>query len=280
MIKVFNSTVLSLILYCIISCDSKQQIDSTQDGRDIDDTVNRCAQIGSYDFIDRDFKKYYHSYLDPQDSCFLRTFIHFYRDSIKEKSYRSFKNCYISSVRDYKLYFNFSIVKRHDSDDYFFYGLYDVHDLAFSTKYQLGSLVPFKNDALNDLINFLLKDRLPGMPHRRRQLLELYLTNLYYTIYDDMDDAPIPIFDRSLSLEKFIDKYKNKYNASMIETLFTEEVRDNLFIFEINYVGAIIFKVDFNQDGLIKIEEFIAPKIDRVKSFRSDGLPDYLNICR
>jgi len=280
MLRTSKCTIFLLVLCCSVACDTKRHENDKVVNANVSSEA-RCFQIENESFIERDFNRYYHNYLESQDSCFLRAFIHFYYDSIKMKSYRSFRNCYISSIRDYKLYFNFSIVKkRYGSDDSFFYGLYDVHDLIFSDKHKLGSLIPFKNDALNDIINFLLKGEMPDKPHVRRQLLELYLINLYYTVYDDLDDAPIPIFDRSLSFTQFIEEYKNRDNSAMIDKIVTEQVRDNLFIFEINYVGAIIFKVDFDSDGTIKIDEFLAPRIDRVKSFRSDGLPDYLDTCR
>ena len=280
MVKNFNWTIFLLLLCCIVSCNNGQRSNDVPPSNKVDDSTKRCFQIKSYDFLDRDFNKYYDNYLESQDSCFFRAFIRFYRDSIKIKSYRSFKNCFISSVSDNKLNLSFSIVGKTDQENQFFYAHYDIYELIFSTKNKLGSMVPFKNNALNDVMNVLLKIELPEKDFQRRRLFEVYLINLYYTIYDGIDEAPIPIFDRLLSRRQFIEKYKNRDNALMIEEKLPENINNKLIIFEIDYIGAVIFKYDFTPSGTVQIEEFIVPKVDRVKAFRPDVLPDYLDVCR
>jgi len=230
-------------------------------------------------FINQDFEKYYRGYFAEQDSCFFRAFLEFYFDSTKNIPYRSFDNIYIASIEDSQIMFNFSVIKMKDSNESFFYGLYDIYDLMFSNKVALGGVIPYQNAALNEVLNKLIKGKIPEYEGQQRKLLEVYLINLYYTSFHKMNEIPAPFFDRILSGTQLLEKYRNQQNATTLDSLIARK-RENIFILENDFFGAIIFEYHFDTERKIQITEYLLPKIDRIKQFLPDAMPPYLKSCR
>ena len=243
---------------------SKKEVSSTFSAQDLT-------------FINQDFEKYYKGYFEEQDSCFFRAFLNFYFDSTRYIPYRSLKECDISTIHDDQIVFDFSVIRRHKTNEYLFYGLYDIYELIHSNKIKLGSVVPFENKALNDVLNLLLDGNLPEYESLRSQLLKTYIISLYYCNFEGIDGVPAPIFSKTMSFDDFVDEYRNSDNSSLIDSLSIS--KNQLFIFEVDYIGAVIFKYNFTSAAHVNIEEFIVPKTDRLKIMRSDGTPDYLRTC-
>jgi len=268
--RVLLSISIALFLY---GCSGKQESIKLESSS----ITTQNFSIIDPSFIERDFAKYYNGYFKNQDSCFFKAFVKFYFDSSRYIPYRSLKECDISTIHDDQIVFDFSLIRKHKTNEYLFYGLYDIYELIHSDKIKLGSVVPFENKALEDVLNELLKGNLPAYESLRAQMLKAYIVSLYYWNFEGIDGVPAPIFSKTLSFDEFVDKYRSHDNSSAIDSLPAS--KKQLFVFEMNYIGAVIFRYDFTSDGHIMIEEFIVPKIDRIKVMRSDGTPDYLDSC-
>lgn len=229
--------------------------------------------------VDRDFHKYYTGCFDKQDSCFFRTEINYEYDTTEVVPYFSFNNCIIHHGSCDQIKFDFSVLTKRDSEDLYFYGHYDTYELVFSDASYQGKIIPFNNIALNEILNQFIQLKRPPGEYERFTLLETFLTNIYFTNYYSFINVKTPFFEDTLPPGQFRSRYRNKENAVLFDQLFDKDNTNRMLIFENKFFGAVVFKYHFAENNSLKIEEFVMPRIDRVKQFLTDGLPDYLSPC-
>jgi hypothetical protein len=277
-----KSQTLFFALIALLSCNgSNREVLNEVDKADNNagNTIDPILKSDVKSTINKDFHKYYTGYLKEQDSCFFRSSINHGYNTTEIAPFVFFNDCIMHHGVCEQIKLDFSIMKRIGSDSLYFYIHQDTYELTFSDKSTLGTIIHFNNAALNNILNSFIRLQTPIGEYERFPLLETYLTNIYFSSYEDFANVKHPFFDRTLSLGELNKNYRNKKNGVEFDELFKDKDTSRMLIFENRYFGSIIFRYEFLKDNTFRIEEFIMPKTDRVKQFLGDTVPDYLRPC-
>lgn len=272
----------SLLLFAIVllfgSC-RRTESNVAQQGEGNRRPIKFLSQADVKQVVEEQFKETYDGNFNTQDSCLFRAYVNHEFTSNEIVPFNYFENCLIFHGTEQTISFHFLVLGSSDSTDLNFYGLYDIYALYFSESSNNGKIIPFRNGALSRILNRFIKLKTVPSDYQVFKVFNTFIMNMYSRNEHYAFNVNDPVFDKMLRNGEFRSRYRNSRNAESFDKLFGNLDHEIVSIFEIDYIGAIVFKCIFNADGSFAVEEFVLPREDRVWVSRNDGLPDYADSC-
>jgi hypothetical protein len=176
-------------------------------------------------------------------------------------NYKTIGNCFIHENFCEELGFDYSVVIDSTDSVSFFFGQFDTYELKFSDEASKGTIIEYRNNGLTEILNHFIHYNDTSLQHPKFYYLKTFIGNLYTTQFESFPGARTSVFSRSISFSELEKSYKNSKNEMDFERLFF--LKENTFIFEIPYAGAIVFQYSFGENGQVLIKEYLLPLKDR-----------------